>query len=98
MSYNELKDYDIRKQLLEDLKILNKQEQEEIFRIIKLSNSLFSENSNGIFFDISKLNNTALEQILIFIKFCKQNRENFTSREEEEKRAQEIVNNSESQV
>ena len=93
MSYNELKDYDIRKQLLEDLKILNKQEQEEIFRIIKLSNSIFSENSNGIFFDISKLNNTALEQILIFIKFCKQNRENFTSREEEEKRAQEIVNN-----
>lgn len=93
MSYNEVKDYDIRKQLLEDLKILNKQEQEEIFRIVKLSNTIFSENSNGIFFDISKLNNTVLEQIIVFIKFCKQNRENFTSREEEEKRAQEIVNN-----
>ena len=93
MSYNEVKDYDIRKQLLEDLKILNKQEQEEIFRIVKLSNTIFSENSNGIFFDISKLNNTVLEQILVFIKFCKQNRQNFTSREEEEKRAQEIVNN-----
>ena len=93
MNYNELKDYDIRKQLLEDLKILNKMEKEEIFRIIKSTGSMYTENSNGIFFDISKLNNNVFEQLLVFINFCKQNRENFTSREEEEKRAQEIVNN-----
>ena len=92
MNYNELKDYDIRKQLLEDLKILNKMEQEEIFRIIKTSESIYTENSNGIFFDISKLSNDVFEQLVTFINFCKQNRQNFTSREEDEKRAQEIVN------
>ena len=92
MSYNELKDYEVRKQLLDDLKILNKLEQEEIFRILKTSNSIFTENSNGIFFDVSKLNQIVFEQLVSFISFCKQNRENFTSREEEEKRAQEIVN------
>jgi hypothetical protein len=96
MNYNDLKDYDTRKQLLEDLKILNKLEQEEVFRIVKNSNSLFTENSNGIFFDISKLNETVFEQLVIFINFCKQNRENFQTREEEEKRAHEIVNNLES--
>ena len=92
MNYNELKDYDVRKQLLEDLKILNKLEQEEIYRILKTSNSTFTENSNGIFFDISRLSQDVFDQIHVFINFCKQNRENFTSREEEEKRAHEIVN------
>ena len=96
MNYNEIKDYDIRKQLLEDLKILNKMEKEEIFRIIKSTGSMYTENSNGIFFDISKLNNNVFDQLVVFINFCKQNRENFTSREEEEKRAQEIVNNMDS--
>ena len=96
MNYNELKDYDNRKQLLEDLKILNKLEQEEIFRIVKTSNSMYTENSNGIFFDISKLSTPVFEQIVVFINFCKQNRENFQTREEEEKRAHEIVNNNES--
>jgi len=96
MNYNDIKDYDIRKQLLEDLKILNKMEKEEIFRIIKSTGSMYTENSNGIFFDVSKLNNSVFDQLVVFINFCKQNRENFTSREEEEKRAQEIVNNMDS--
>jgi hypothetical protein len=96
MNYNDLKDYDTRKQLLEDLKILNKFEQEEIYRILKLSNSIFTENSNGIFFDVSRLHDSVFEQIVVFINFCKQNRENFQTREEEEKRAHEIVNNTES--
>lgn len=96
MNYNELKDYDTRKQLLEDLKILNKLEQEEVYRIVKTSNSMYTENSNGIFFDISKLSTSVFEQIVVFINFCKQNRENFQTREEEEKRAHEIVNNTES--
>jgi hypothetical protein len=96
MNYNDIKDYDIRKQLLEDLKILNKMEKEEIFRIIKSTGSMYTENSNGIFFDVSKLNNSVFDQLVVFINFCKQNRENFTSREEDEKRAQEIVNNMDS--
>lgn len=91
-SYNEINDYDKRKQLLEDLKILNKGEKEEVFRILKLTESIFSENSNGIFFDVSKLSNDAFEQILKFLQFCKKNREEFQQREEEEKKAQDILN------
>ena len=91
-NYNEIQDYEIRKQLMEDLKILNKSEKEEIFRIIKVTNTMFSENSNGIFFDISKLSQDTFEQIAKFLEFCKKNRRNFENREEEEKRAQEIIN------
>ena len=45
----EQQDYEKRKQLLEDLKLLNKIEQEEIYRILKVNNASFTENSNGIF-------------------------------------------------
>ena len=93
-NYNEIQDYELRKQILEDLKLLNKSEQEEIFRILKISNSFFSENSNGIFFDMSRLDIEVFGQIVKFLEFCKKNRKNFESREEEEKRAQEILYNS----
>ena len=86
-------DYEKRKQLLEDLKILNKTEQQEIYRILKVNNAIFTENSNGIFFDISKLNEDVFEIINKFLDFCKNNRKNFESREEEEKKAQELIEN-----
>ena len=78
---------------LEDLKILNKVEQEELFRILKTTNSIYSENSNGIFFDISKLNDEVFNKMLKFLNFCKDNRQNFQNREEEEKKAQDLVFN-----
>ena len=46
-------EYDLRKHFIEELKTLNKADYEEMFRIIKLNNVEFSENSNGIFFDIN---------------------------------------------
>ena len=87
-------DYDSRKQLLEDLKMLNKSEQEEIFRILKLNDGIYSENSNGIFFDVTKLNDSLFEKLLQFVEFCKNNRKEFENREEEEKKAQDIINSS----
>ena len=87
-------DYDSRKQLLEDLKMLNKSEQEEVFRILKLNDGIFSENSNGIFFDVTKLNDSLFEKLLQFVEFCKNNRKEFENREEEEKKAQDIINSS----
>jgi len=86
--------YELRKQFLEDLKILNKSEQEEIFRILKENDGIYSENSNGIFFDVTKINNVLFEKLLKFVEFCKNNRKDFESREEEEKRAQDIINSS----
>jgi hypothetical protein len=92
MNYNEIEDYEIRKEFLEDLKLLNKTEQEEIFRIIKSSNTQYSENSNGIFFDISKILPTTFSEMQQFMNFCKSNRKNFESREIEEKKAQDVIN------
>lgn len=83
--------YDKRKDLLDIIKVLTKTEQEEIFRILKRTNSYYTENSNGIFFDVSKLNEQTLEQMLQFIEFCNKNRQDFQHREEEEKRAQDCL-------
>ena len=86
--------YDLKKQLLEDLKLLNKSEQEEVFRILKLNDGIYSENSNGIFFDVAKLSDSLLKKLLQFIEFSKNNRKEFENREEEEKKAQDIINSS----
>ena len=94
-SYNEIEDYDTRKQLLDMIKILNKTEQEELFRILKQTNSIYSENSNGVFFDISSLSNRTFSMMLKFVEFCKSNRKNFEDREEKEKQAQDILYNKE---
>ena len=93
-SYNEIEDYELRKHFLDNLKILNKSEKEEIFRILTSTRSNFTENSNGIFFDISKLSKDTFDQMLQFLEFCKKNRQDFLDREEEEKKAQDILNNS----
>jgi hypothetical protein len=93
-SYNEIEDYELRKHFLDNLKILNKSEKEEIFRILTSTKSNFTENSNGIFFDISKLSKDTFDQMLQFLEFCKKNRQDFLDREEEEKKAQDILNSS----
>lgn len=93
-NYNEIEDYDLRKNFLESLKILNKSEKEELFRILTVTKSIYTENSNGIFFDVSKLSKDAFEQMIQFLEFCKKNRQDFLNREEEEKKAQDILNNS----
>jgi hypothetical protein len=83
--------YERRKQLLEEIKLLSKLEQEGIFRILKNTNSSYSENSNGIFFDVCKLDSGAFDQIRQFLDFCNQNRQSFEDREKEEKLAQEML-------
>ena len=91
-NYNEIGDYETRKLFLENLKILNKSEKEEIFRILTVTKSVYTENSNGIFFDISKLSQDAFDQMIKFLEVCKKNRQDFLDREEEEKKVQDILN------
>ena len=92
-SYNDIEDYELRKHFLENIKILNKSEKEELFRILTITKSSFTENSNGIFFDVSKLTKDTFDQMLQFLEFCKKNRQEFQQREEEEKKAQDMLNN-----
>ena len=47
--------YEDRKKIFDTIKLLVQSEQEEVFRIIRKTKENYTENSNGIFFDISKL-------------------------------------------
>lgn len=76
-------EYEQRKKVWETIKTLNKSEQEELFKILKHSNSDFTENVNGIFFDVAKLSDTVFQKILKFLEFCAQNRVEFERRDKE---------------
>jgi hypothetical protein len=66
--------YDRRKQYFENLKILVKSEYEEVFRILKRNKVEYTENSNGIFFDVSLLTSETFKQLEEYMEFCLQNR------------------------
>ena len=66
--------YEERKTLFEHLKILVKSEYEEIFRILKKYNESYTENSNGIFFDINLLKEETFGQLKEYMQFCLENR------------------------
>ena len=76
-------EYEQRKKVWETIKSLVKSEQEELFRILRRGEAEFSENSNGVFFDVTKLKPSIFEEILKFINFCESNRQNFERRDQE---------------
>lgn len=76
-------EYEERKLFSDELKKLVNVEQEEIFRILKKNNCEFSENSNGVFFDLSKLSQQTFQQMKAFLSFCQANRKNFEIRDRE---------------
>lgn len=84
-------DYDERKKFLDDIKTLSKAELEELYRILKKAKAEFSENSNGVFFDICKLPAEIFAEMLKFMEFCHKTRREFDIREEEERKAQEAL-------
>ena len=76
--------YEKRKQFLEEVKGLDKEEFQEIFRIIKKNGVEFSENSNGVFFDLNQISDEIFQKLKSFMDYCK------TQRSEENKRKEEI--------
>jgi hypothetical protein len=60
--------YEQRKKLADELKELTKDQYEEVFRIIKRSGATYSENSNGIFFDLNTLPNDSVEVLSRFME------------------------------
>ena len=62
--------YDERKKVFESIKVLVKSEQEELFRIIRKTKESYTENSNGIFFDLSTISNDSFNLIKEYINFC----------------------------
>jgi hypothetical protein len=84
-------EYDQRKLFSEEVKLLTKNEMEEVYRILRSCKAEFSENSNGIFFDVSKLPAETFEKMQQFMIFCKKNRDEFNVREEEYRKAQDAL-------
>ena len=77
-------DYEARKQFLEDLKLLDKNEYEEVYRLIHRDGVDYTENSNGVFFDLTMLSNTTFLKLTQFMELCK------AQRKSEEARVQEL--------
>ena len=82
-----------RKLFSQDVKLLNKNEMEEMYRILKTHNADFSENSNGVFVDVSKLPAHVFKELQQFMVFSKKTREDFNNHEEEYRKAQDALLN-----
>ncbi len=76
-------EYEERKRVLQELKKLVKSEQEQIFLILKRYRIEYSENSNGVFFDLSRVSKEPFEEIQKFLVFCQTNRNDFEARDRE---------------
>jgi hypothetical protein len=64
-------EYERRKICLEELKTLTREQYDEVFRIIKRNEVEFTENSNGIFFDMLQISNETLRQLENIIELSK---------------------------
>lgn len=74
----------MRNYIFDHMKLLVPSEHEEIFRIIKKHRETFSENSNGIFFDLSTVSHPSLVKIKEYIDFC------IKTRQDDQYRLQEL--------
>lgn len=65
-----------RKTLFEKINGMTKTEHEEIFKIIRTNNSntSYSKNKNGVFFNMSTLDNPVIEKIDNFVNYCMNNK------------------------
>ena len=84
-------EYDERKKFLDEIRMLDKSELEELYRILKKSKAEYSENSNGVFFDLCSLPADVFAEMLKFMEFCRKTRDEIAAREEEERKAQEAL-------
>ena len=84
-------DYESRKIFLDDLKLLSKTEHEHIFELLKADISDYSENSNGVFFDVSKIPQETFLKLQAYMKFCMEVRKEQASRDEDERKAQDML-------
>ena len=62
-----------RKQLIKDISKLKKVEHIEIFKIFKKDNIKYTENSNGIFINLSRIPDKTLHKVKKFLSFYNKN-------------------------
>ena len=74
-------EYERRREFLEGLKGLTKAEYIEIVRILQKYNVPFSENANGIFFNVCLLEQAVFDALVQFLQFTQSNRRDLAERE-----------------
>jgi hypothetical protein len=62
------------------LSLLVKSEQIEIFKILRRNDENYTENSNGIFFDVLAIKDTTYNAMSNFMGFCLKTRQEDTER------------------
>ncbi len=67
--------YEARNHFYEQLGQLSRAELENLFRILKRHNDNYSENSNGILFDVKELRTETFDAMNEYMIFCMKNRE-----------------------
>ena len=73
-------DYEQRKEFCKEMSLLSRPELEELYRILRRENGVFSENSNGIFFDVASLPAPVFDALWKFLNFCKSNAKDLEER------------------
>ena len=66
-------DYEQRKEFCKEMTSLSRPELEEVYRILRREGGEYSENSNGIFFDVEALPASVFNALWKFLQFCKSN-------------------------
>ena len=74
-------EYQRRKLFLDQLKRLNKPEYIEIVRILQKHKVDFSENQNGIFFNVVYLAQEVFDDLMAFIQFTQTNQQELVDRD-----------------
>ena len=71
--HEQLELYNIKKELIKDIKTLSTNEHIQVFSIIQNANVKYTENNNGIFINLSNINNTILNKLIKFVEYAKIN-------------------------
>jgi hypothetical protein len=85
-----------KKILFDKINCLSSTEHEEIYRIININSINTSKNKNGIFFNLSSVEDKVIQEIETFVDYCISNKEQL---DEYDKRLNECkINNNYSQI
>ncbi len=73
---------DDKKTLVKEVGYLSKDEHIEIFKIIKASTDQYTKNDNGIFINLSILDDKIFDKLYKFVNFCIDNRKTLEEKDE----------------
>jgi len=72
------------KEIQSKIQDMDDNNQKAVLRIIQEDNIMYTENTNGVFFDIMTLQKDTLEKIMKLIEFCDNCNEYLSQREKEQ--------------